>query len=290
MRRATHPTLRHPLGPTPVNSPVDNAVALAWVLIVIAIVAAIVIFQAHQTKTHNETYRRVARRFGGRATEGSGFARPTLSFEHQGAWVLVDVHATGGKHKTYYTQVHIAWPDKATRCEVYPERFTSRLGKMLGMQDVEIGSPEFDRDFIITGSSARDLRELLAPPVQHSIYNLRRLFYNDHIYVSISSGKMLVKKLGLIRQEAQLEELILAALELYDRALGTKGDGIEIVAASVAAATGAEVVCQVCGETIERDAVHCRRCKTPHHEDCWEYFGGCSTFGCGEKRHAPPKR
>jgi len=43
-------------------------------------------------------------------------------------------------------------------------------------------------------------------------------------------------------------------------------------------------LCQVCGALIEDESnmFRCPRCDTPHHLDCWTYFGGCSTYGCKE--------
>lgn len=42
--------------------------------------------------------------------------------------------------------------------------------------------------------------------------------------------------------------------------------------------------CQVCGGTLAQGAVvRCRRCATPHHEECWTYTGECSTFACQER-------
>ena len=43
-------------------------------------------------------------------------------------------------------------------------------------------------------------------------------------------------------------------------------------------------LCQVCGEQIEKaQCVYCDNCATPHHLDCWNYVGHCSTFACGSK-------
>jgi hypothetical protein len=44
--------------------------------------------------------------------------------------------------------------------------------------------------------------------------------------------------------------------------------------------------CQVCSTEMRGDVVHRRRCRTPHHRQCREYAGLCSTFGCGESGHA----
>ena len=262
----------------------EEIIPILWILLVVIVVIVAMAFQAHSAKALNETYRSVAHRFGGRSIDGGAFGRPSINFHHAGAWVRVDIYSTGGKNATYYTQVHIAWPDRATRCEVYPERFTSRVGKLLGMTDVEIGSPAFDQEFIITGNSPRSLRELLTPAVQDAIWRLRGLGRRDDIYLSIGGGKMLVKKLGLIRDARELQQFIEGALHLFDQLLAVGGEGIEIISQTVAT-DATEVICQICGEGIETELVHCRRCKTPHHEDCWEYFGGCSTFGCGEKRY-----
>ena len=39
------------------------------------------------------------------------------------------------------------------------------MGKLLGMQDVEIGDPAFDDAFVIKGGDEQKLRKLLADPV-----------------------------------------------------------------------------------------------------------------------------
>lgn len=266
----------------------EDIIPLLWFLFLAIMFITVMTWKVHQASALTETYRNLAARLGGSALGGGRFGRPSLSFHHEGAWVMVDIASTGGKSPTYYTQVHIAWPDRTTRCEVYPERFTSRVGKMMGMIDVEIGSPKFDADFVVTGNSPRALRDLLTPAVQEAIYRLLRMGPNYDVYVSIGGGKMLVKKMGLIRHEESLHEFIDAALDLFDRAIATSGEGIEILSHG-ASSPESEVTCQICGEAITEELVRCRRCKTPHHEDCWQYFGGCSTFGCGGKQYAGGK-
>lgn len=41
-------------------------------------------------------------------------------------------------------------------------------------------------------------------------------------------------------------------------------------------------ICQVCATGVTERAVWCRRCRTPHHMECWIYTGMCSTYGCRE--------
>ena len=40
-------------------------------------------------------------------------------------------------------------------------------------------------------------------------------------------------------------------------------------------------ICQICGAPFDGSpVVYCNSCDTPHHKDCWDYLGHCSTFGC----------
>lgn len=38
--------------------------------------------------------------------------------------------------------------------------------------------------------------------------------------------------------------------------------------------------CPVCGTFIHERPFICPHCDTPHHQDCWDYNGGCATYGC----------
>jgi hypothetical protein len=40
--------------------------------------------------------------------------------------------------------------------------------------------------------------------------------------------------------------------------------------------------CPVCGCELGTDTISCHLCVSPHHTDCWNYNGGCATFGCPE--------
>ncbi len=40
--------------------------------------------------------------------------------------------------------------------------------------------------------------------------------------------------------------------------------------------------CPVCQARVLRGELYvtCPECGTPHHQDCWEYYGGCGVYGC----------
>lgn len=38
--------------------------------------------------------------------------------------------------------------------------------------------------------------------------------------------------------------------------------------------------CQVCGGELASEIVACPACETHHHRECWDFAGGCATYGC----------
>jgi len=48
--------------------------------------------------------------------------------------------------------------------------------------------------------------------------------------------------------------------------------------------------CRVCGTELVGELVSCERCQTPHHKDCWEYWGRCATYGCASPEPRPEPR
>jgi len=54
------------------------------------------------------------------------------------------------------------------------------------------------------------------------------------------------------------------------------------------AAPASDATCQVCGDPFGHgQVVHCIKCLTAHHADCWRYMGRCSTYACGSTATKP---
>ena len=71
---------------------------------------------------------------------------------------------TGDAHVTY-TRMRAPYVNpEGFRFTIYRKGLFSELGKLLGMQDIEVGDPEFDEAFIIKGNDEARVRELFADP------------------------------------------------------------------------------------------------------------------------------
>ena len=188
--------------------------------------------------------------------------------------------------------MRIAWPDARVRCEVFPGHVLHRLGKLLGMVDFEIGVPEFDHDYIISGENPERIRELLSAEVRGLLNQVRARAEQGDMYLSVMRGEMLLRRRGVCDREGELEQFVRTAIALYDVMSGGGEQGIKFID-EVRIEDAAETVtatCQICGEAISADPVLCNACRTPHHHDCWEYYGQCSTFGCRERGFHRPRR
>lgn len=82
-------------------------------------------------------------------------------------WIVtLETYAVStGKSTIIYTRMRAPYVNKDDfRFKIYRKGVFSTMGKWLGMQDVEIGYPEFDEQFIIQGNDEQKLRLLFDKP------------------------------------------------------------------------------------------------------------------------------
>jgi hypothetical protein len=116
--------------------------------------------------SQKEIWRQLSEEIHAKFVEGGFWKGDKVEGAH-GPWtVTLDKYVVStGKVTVVYTRMRAPYvnPD-GFRFRVYRRGIFSNLGKFLGMQDVEIGHPEFDRDFIIKGTDEGKLRQLFANP------------------------------------------------------------------------------------------------------------------------------
>lgn len=233
----------------------------------------------------NRAYHALAQRYGGQCMPAGWFGYPSVRFQYGATHVLINTYKAGNKN--FHTQIHINWVDAHFRLEIYPDWSDIRPRPLRGMQNVDIANEEFEQRYTIRSNSSEETASFLSDGVRWQIDRLRHLHGSDDVYLAIHRGRLLIKKPAALFIFHDLEEFTQLALELYDQSMLTRMVGIEFVEDGVQMIN--EAICQICGEEITTDMVFCRRCKTPHHLECWQYYGSCAVYGCQEQRYVVPR-
>ncbi len=250
------------------------------------LVILLVLMMTWANRTHSgaerwgRAFQAVSFRYGGWFSKGGWFGRPTVRFRYSGTTVVVEA-GVGGRPKRRYLQVRMNFPDPTLRCEVYPRRMEPRL-PYLQLADAGTNFAAFDAEYVVFGDNRDETWRFLSEGVQLQLSRLRYMLGNDNIYLSVQAGQLFIKKeFPRHGGTEHIGEVVHIALELYDQALLTRSAAIQFLDHQTLAPTE-RCVCLVCGDELLDDVVLCRRCKTPHHRDCWMYFGSCSMYGCRE--------
>ena len=114
--------------------------------------------------SREEVWRQLCAEIDAEYVDG-GFWRSGKVLAQVGPWTLtLDTYVvSSGKSSTTFTRMRAPFVNAdGFRFTIYRHGYFTELGKLLGMQDVEIGDPAFDAEFVIKGNDENKLRALLA--------------------------------------------------------------------------------------------------------------------------------
>jgi len=114
--------------------------------------------------SRKEIWLKLSEEVNGRFVEGGFLGRDKVEVEHGGWTLTLDTYVVStGKVILTFTRMRAPYvnPD-GFRFTVYRKSIFSGLGKLLGMQDIEIGDPPFDEGFIVKATDEPAVRMLLA--------------------------------------------------------------------------------------------------------------------------------
>ena len=241
-------------------------------------------------------YRQLAQNYRGRY-ENRGFNDPpTVSFSHNGSSVRVGLAPqvpgqTNRPRTRVVARFHQGLP---FRMELAPVMRPAPPQPPKGTRLVRVGDQEFDRGFVAQANDVEMARAFLTPAVRWSLFNIQRLAPPGGMLLSINPERLLLQvDRNLAQNSASLIQAVHETLLIHDGlqtgvasrlsvGISILSDGRDDSDADVA------TICQVCGEPVSEPLVLCLRCKTPHHQDCWEFVGSCAIYGCGGKNSEPP--
>ena len=124
--------------------------------------------------SREEVWKQLCAKIGADFVDG-GFWKGDKVQAHFKNWTItLDTYtvSTGHSHQTFTRMRAPFVSHDEFRFRIYRKTAFSDLGKMIGMQDIEVGhSAQFDDDFIIQGNDDSRIRTLFANPEIRSLIN-----------------------------------------------------------------------------------------------------------------------
>ena len=116
--------------------------------------------------SREEIWRRLSEEVGGTFVDGGFWKDDKVEVAHGDWTVTLDRYVVStGKVTVVYTRMRAPYvnPD-GFRFSVYRAGLFSGIGKLLGMQDIEVGHEPFDTDFVVKGNDESKVRRLFSNP------------------------------------------------------------------------------------------------------------------------------
>lgn len=116
--------------------------------------------------SQNEIWSKIAADVGGNYQAGNFWSGGVLRYR-SGQWeITLDTYTVStGKSSITYTRMRAPFVNKdGLRFKIYRAGLFASIGKMLGMQDIEVLDPSFSERFIIQGNIVEKIKWLLDDP------------------------------------------------------------------------------------------------------------------------------
>lgn len=250
-------------------------------LLVIPIVIVFVIFAALQSGARRSNLEAVARKFQG-VVNTAWLSNSALEMSVDGVPAHLSYHA-GSKNSSPYTRLRFKAP-LGTRLRIVPEGFWESLKKTFGSEDLVLGDAGFDGAWVVQGYPASWVRGVMDAKARALVNRLaefgRGFFAGPSVTIEAGgTGVLIAVPRSLVDDAGRLESFIQAAIDLFRAFRAPPDEGVKFVSAVELVAKGN---CPVCEHPLGDSSRRCGTCATPHHGECWAYFGGCSTYACKE--------
>ena len=196
---------------------------------------------------------------------------------------------SGGGRGAPCTRVEVdVWGASPGSLHILREGFGESLLKKFGVQDLESGDPAFDAAYIIRAMPESLVGRLFSPERRGKVIaSVRRIGSLSDAEIELDAYTLSVQARTSSPDAGDLLRLVETAQDFSAYLIQPRAVlGIEAGEVRVRL----EGKCPVCGSALGAEVVHCELCRTPHHAQCWEYWGRCSTYACTGKRSLDASR
>lgn len=222
---------------------------------------------------------RAAEKLGGTVAEPEGLDYPTLRFQVEGRPTSIEYQ--GGEEPLTLVKASLARRSPGV-CRILRQNEAPSTARFRGCRDLQIGDSSFDRRWYVSARPESLVGRIFVEDRRDQVVaSVRRIERFTSPSIEITRDTLVVRVAGLMRREDDLLDLSQTAIDFvgYILRLGPE-EGIAWVVSS----ESDPGLCPVCATTLSEGVIHCDKCKTPQHEECWVYVGQCSTYACKGKR------
>jgi hypothetical protein len=262
-----------------------------FVLVLALALVALVVFAGSasgRSSRWNQAFSQVAQQFHGSFAGGGWFSEPSVRLMYGLAHARLTCYSLGGGSGASVVQLVIEQKEVRSRAEIMSRPSTVTLVPNLsGLTEVELDWGHQFARWEVAAVDYDEARHLMTDAVRLALDRVWLHPLPSDTAVSLLPGWIVVRKVWNTPRGADLATFVELACSLNDQVQLAGVAGIEFVASDEAQVID-EALCCVCCEQLADGVVFCVRCKTPHHRECWEYSGGCSTYGCGARMFYTP--
>lgn len=194
----------------------NNFVLAFYIIMLITVLAVIGIAAFYSAKKGKELVKSLESQAIKRRGEiqKRTFRYPVLRFYYKSNQVKV-YSVPGGRNTPPYTYVIVVLSTPVSQhMHLYKEGFASKIGKKLGMQDIQVGVDSFDREVMVKGSDELFVRKILTYKVQDPIL---KIINNHRAFVFLNGNILRIGVPKLVYDEFTYDELIDTALKMVDQ-------------------------------------------------------------------------
>lgn len=229
------------------------------------------------------TFQRVARKLKGNISRDEMGEPSGLQFTIEGRPASLEFETAGA----WSTRVKVAMFRRSPGvCRILANAVAREQMKFIGSRDIRIGDPKFDGNWFVTARPESLAHRIFSEERRAQVIeSVRRLIPFGTPSIEITRDSLIVRVGSILERAEDFQALAQTAIDFVGYILRlAPEEGI----AWVAAGAGEEEVglCPVCATEMTEGVVHCEKCRTPHHRECWTYVGQCSTYACKGKRFA----
>jgi hypothetical protein len=180
----------------------------------VVVIVAVIIFAVWSQRKRAAAWQKFAADIGGDYMQGGLFRAASIRVSAGQTMVTIDTHTvSSGESSTTYTRLRTPFESQdGLQFTIQRQGVIGRLGKSLGLKHLDVGDPDFDRDFLVQGNNEYRIQSLLLDQALRG-----ELQQQKSLDMNARNHELRLEVRGLITDIDQLKALYKLFQDVLDR-------------------------------------------------------------------------